>query len=239
LLLLVASELDPAAAQAAQLWPEVHVAVMTPRDLCRGGIAIKVDAFQDGKIVVQGKVESVYEIDAVITTLRSVPHYELWEVDDNDRPYVASELTAFLFYFLSRLDCPVLNRPTSHFLTGPSWGQLQWLWACRQCGLRTRPGLLNSRENTALIEQPPQCGTVHVLDDSIVPVGRVQADPTPYVRLARCAGVRYLAVHQSEDDKGCHVSLIDTVPNLADPCVANLLRSRFPWRQHGSVVGTG
>jgi hypothetical protein len=239
LLLVIASELDVVAAHAARIWPEARVAMMTPRDLCRGGIAIEVDAFHDGEVVVQGKVEPVCGIEAAISLLRSVPQYELWEIDDGDRPYVASELTAFLFYFLSRLECPVLNRPSAHLLSGPSWGPLQWIWACRQCDLRTRPGPIVQPDDTVPEEQPLRCGTVHVLDDRTMRVGRTQADDARYVRLARLAGVRYLAVHASEDDDGGHVSLIDTVPNLADPCVAGLLRNHFRWGEHGPALGTG
>lgn len=239
MLLVVASELDVAAAQAARIWPEARVAVMTPRDLCRAGIAIVVDAFHDGEVVVEGKVEPVGGIEAAISLLRSVPQYELWEIDDGDRPYVASELTAFLFYFLSRLKCPVLNRPSAHLLSGPSWGPLQWMWACRQCDLRTWPEPMFQPDDSVPEVQSPPCGTVHVLDGRTTHAGRTQAGAARYVRLARHAGVRYLAVQESEDDDGCHVSLIDTVPNLADPCVAGLLRNHFRWREYGPAVGTG
>lgn len=237
MLLIVASELDTAAAQASRIWPEARVGIMTPRDLCSGGTAIEVDAFGEGKVVVQGQVEAVSGIDAAISLLRAVPQYELWQIDDADRPYVASELTAFLYYFLSRLECPVLNRPSAHLLSGPGWGSMQWVWACRQCDLRTRPDSLHRLEGAAPPEPLPRCGTVHVLDDQTFHEGRTQADAGHYVRLARRAGVRYLAIHESEDQFGCYVSLVDTVPNLADPRVADLLKNQFRWREHGFALG--
>ena len=60
---------------------------------------------------------------------------ELFNVAETDRKYVASEILAFLYYFLSRLTCPVRNRPTAHCLVGPSWGVQQWSAAFRRSGI--------------------------------------------------------------------------------------------------------
>ena len=62
-------------------------------------------------------------------------------MNDDDRTYVASEITAFLFYFLTRLQCPALNRPTAHCLTVPSWGRMQCMHVRRQAGIATRAWL--------------------------------------------------------------------------------------------------
>lgn len=58
------------------------------------------------------------ELDAVITLLPWVWAPELTHVIEEDREYVASEMSAFLLAWLCELQCTVIDRPSALSLTG-------------------------------------------------------------------------------------------------------------------------
>jgi hypothetical protein len=53
-----------------------------------------------------------------------------------DREYVAAEMDAFLASWLTRLRCPVLNRPVATSLMGPNRSRERWLLLAASAGLR-------------------------------------------------------------------------------------------------------
>jgi hypothetical protein len=89
--------------------------------------------------VVDGQVVAVEEISGVLIRLPYVFEQELLHIVPGDRAYVAAEMQAFLISWLSRLKCPVLNRPTPSYLLGPNWRPQQWVYTAAQVGIPVRP----------------------------------------------------------------------------------------------------
>ena len=114
--------------------------------------------------VVSGHVVATAEIAGVLTRLPCVTEHELPHIVPADRAYVATEMTAFLAFWLSELACPVLNRPTPACLTGPNWRPEQWVHAAAQLGMPVCPvhrqALLTADVPAANSEQQPVTITV-------------------------------------------------------------------------------
>jgi len=85
--------------------------------------------------VVEGKRVPQKEITGVLTRLPCVFEQELVDITPDDRRYVAAEMTAFLLFWLSRLKCPVLNRPTPTCLSGPYWRREKWIHVAARVGI--------------------------------------------------------------------------------------------------------
>ena len=96
-------------------------------------------------LVADGRTLPVAVISGVLNLLPFVPEFELFTIGKSDRRYVASEISAMLTYFLTEIECPVINRPSAEFLGGPGWRPEQWFLACRQAGIATRAVRRRSR----------------------------------------------------------------------------------------------
>ena len=112
---------------------------MTPRDLSVAGWRQRLSAPDCGSVVVGGRVIARGEITGVLTLLPCVSERELLHVAPGDRRFVASEMTAFLLFWLSSLRCAVLNRPTPMCLSGPSWLKEYWVHKAAEAGIPVRP----------------------------------------------------------------------------------------------------
>jgi hypothetical protein len=188
--------------------------VLTPNDACKLGWKVELDAFDESCAVVDGKVIPVRDITGVVTLLPNVMEYELLAVEDADRRYVASEVMAFLFYVLSRLQCPVLNRPTAHCLTGPNWRPEQWSALCRRVGLSTQPPSVQSSVDARRIS---------VVGSACV--GEAPEDTRSRVRqLARLASVEHLTITLGSDTA---VSAIELAPDLRDEQIRSAVQYYF------------
>jgi hypothetical protein len=93
----------------------------------------------EGRFVIGGRVHAVHEIDGVLVRSPTILESELGSITPSDRSYVAAEMNAFLVYWLSVLDRPVLNRPTPRSLGGPGWYPEQWIHCAAAVGLQTVP----------------------------------------------------------------------------------------------------
>jgi hypothetical protein len=93
----------------------------------------------EARFVIGGRIHDVREIDGVLVRSPTVLADELASITPSDRNYVASEINAFLVYWLSVLDRPVLNRPTPRSLGGPGWYPEHWIHCAASVGLQTAP----------------------------------------------------------------------------------------------------
>ena len=141
MIVIVASRWDPTATALAARWATHDAQVLTPRDLSVAGWRQRLNRSSDrkgvsrGSAVVNGNVVPQEQITGVLTLLPGVSADELADITPRDRPYVAAEMTAFLLLWLSRLRCPVLNRPTPTCLSGPHWRQEKWVQVAAQAGI--------------------------------------------------------------------------------------------------------
>ena len=215
MILIVASALDNGVREVAAAWSTDCAAVLTPGDACKLGWKVELNDFDESCAVVDGKVIPVRDITGVVTLLPNVMDYELFGVEDADRRYVASEVMAFLFYLLSRLQCPVLNRPTAHCLTGPNWRPEQWSVLCRRVGLYTQPPCVQPSKDTRRIS---------VVGSDFV--GEAPEDTRARVRqLARLASVEHLTITLGSDDYA--VRGIELAPDLRDEPVRSAVQRYF------------
>jgi hypothetical protein len=225
-ILIVASELDAVARDAASSWPGDDAVVLTPRDLCTRGWRIDLGAFEESQIVASGNIYPVRDVAGVITLLPYVMDYELFTIEELERKYVASEIAAFLFYFLSKLECPVLNRPTAHCLAGPSWRPEQWNEVCRQAGLPTRPPRHLHDSQSPAPELTNISTWVSVVGSECVgeaePKTRLSA-----VKLARLARVEFLTVRLQGNAEDKSVHSIELVPDLGNPAIVKAVQNHL------------
>jgi len=85
-----------------------------------------------------GEPVQTERLTGVLVRLPFVLKEELSSLAAEDREYAASEMTAFLLSWLTRLACPVLNRPTPMCLAGPAWRPEKWVQAAASLGIPVR-----------------------------------------------------------------------------------------------------
>ena len=226
MILIVTSELDSVAPEAAAKWPECPAATLTPRDLCTKGWCIETEDFDNGRIVANGAVTLVRQITGVVTLLQCVSDYELFRIEEVDRKYAASEINAFLVYFLSRLTCRVLNRPSAYCLSGPSWHPTQWVWACRRAGIPAEAAPACAAPVVAKPRSEPEfCRSVSIVGDSCL------GGDSPYsanvAQLAKFARVEFLTARFTMDGKDEVLRSISTVPDLKDKAIARAVHEHL------------
>lgn len=111
---------------------------MVPADLSRSGWCCNSQNPDDSRCVIEGTPHRSSEIRGVLVRLPSVLATDLPHIVVSDREYVASEMTAFMVYWLNALGKPVLNRPTPRSLLGPGWFPEHWIYYAAQAGMRVR-----------------------------------------------------------------------------------------------------
>jgi hypothetical protein len=107
---------------------------LTPRDLSKRGWQHHPTCAGMDTLPIGEHVLAASEITAVITRIAAVSVRDLTHIVEEDRDYVASEMTSFLLSFLTQLECPVINRPSAGSLMGPSWTQIRWRVAATRAG---------------------------------------------------------------------------------------------------------
>ena len=85
--------------------------------------------------VADGERRATRDVTGVLVRLPAVRTGDLPHIAEADRDYAAAEMTAFLAYWLSALECPVVNRPTPSLLMGPAWPVARWLALARELGI--------------------------------------------------------------------------------------------------------
>ncbi|MTD55244.1 hypothetical protein [Amycolatopsis pithecellobii] len=138
MIVIVAARTDASASALARRWPRDAARVLTADDLASPGWRVSGGNPATDRAVVQGDIVPVHRITGVLTRIPAITEGELPVLAPEDRSYAAGEMTAFLSYWLSSLDCPVLNRPSAAGLCAPGWRSEQWVHTAGKLGLPVR-----------------------------------------------------------------------------------------------------
>lgn len=188
-LLVLASAWDAPARAFAQA---ADAALATPRDLSREGWTFRLDAPAAATLVAGGEVLRVADIGCVLTRLSGISEADLPHIAEEDRSYVAAEMSAFLLSLLTSLPLRVVNRPAVQCLCGPYASDAGWRRRAASLGLATAPLRQDARLDR--MERPEADGaTVAVVGGATFgAVDPVQAAAA--ATLARDAGADLLTV---------------------------------------------
>jgi len=139
MIIIVASRYDSPACRFKDRQVGESVCLLTGEDLSVAGWRYRVSDPSGSIAMIGGLPVNQSEISGVLTRLEWVWEGELLEIVENDRAYVAAEMSAFLVSWLSELTCPILNRPSPGSLNGPAWGRERWNFAASKAGMRVAP----------------------------------------------------------------------------------------------------
>jgi hypothetical protein len=225
MLVIVASAWDTAARGLASQW---GARLLTPKDLSRSGWRCRFGSPEPGNAVVDGEVVAADAIRGLLTRLPWVTEGELDHIAAHDRAYVAAEMHAFLFAWLSRLACPVLNRPTPFCLSGPSWRHEQWILAAARLGIPVRKA-----HRRAHLDTPPQQGAaasglmaVTVVGDQSA--GAANPSLVQHTRsIAAVAGCVTLTAYYEEGPADYQLAGVSLWPDITDSAVCDILLRSF------------
>jgi hypothetical protein len=213
MLIVVASRADEEAGALASRWGSTIARVLQPHDLSVPGWRHYAHCAGASTAVVDGVPIAVGDITGVLTLMPAVIEAELDQISAEDRSYVAAEMHAFLFAWLSALRCPVMNRPDGGCLSGPPWTVERWTWEAHRAGFDTGP-----HESI----EAAQLDAVTIVGDQVFPKAAVTGR-LPVERLARQAGLETMSVMLSRGRFVC----ASARPHLTTPGVSEALLSRL------------
>jgi len=222
MIVIVANRWDETPKAVASRWAVQDVGVMMPQDLSVAGWRQSSGGLDSDVAVVEGKRVPQKEITGVLARLPCVFEEELIEIAPADRRYVAAEMTAFLLFWLSRLKCPVLNRPTPTCLSGPYWHREKWVRVAAAAGIPVQPVHRHAAPTGSFAE-----GEFLSNPATVTVVGRrVFGETEPVLRrraqcMADLAGVELLAVHFSGPERGARFVGADVFPKLSEDRLAD------------------
>jgi hypothetical protein len=121
--LVVTSSTDPDLSLFKSL---PRTAIVVPAHLSQPGWFYEVSKGEHARLVASTGVLFAHDISGVLTRIKRVWPGELPHINEEDREYVASEMTAFLAALLNELPCVVVNRPAANCLLGPPWTAEHW-----------------------------------------------------------------------------------------------------------------
>ncbi|HXZ43069.1 MAG TPA: hypothetical protein VEG68_20190 [Terriglobales bacterium] len=224
MIVVVANRWDQVAQAFVSRWAAHNIRVLTSQDLSAVGWHQRLSSADQATAVVGKEVVPQKEIEAVVTRIPCVVAEELFDIVPGDRPYVATEMTAFLLFWLSSLKCLVVNRPTPTCLSGPYWRQENWARAAAAAGIPVEPVCRRS-----MFPSPgPQHVTSQTLTNVTVIGPRVFGDTDPVLhdqarRLADVAGVELLVVRFSNPERGARFVSADVYPDLSNDAIASAM----------------
>lgn len=155
MILVLASQRDAGAAALAAGWAGARL--LTPSDLSQPGWALPAGpsgwtSSATGRGIADGEPFASDDLTCVVSLLSAVDAGELTWLAPEHREYVASEMTAFLGYWLATLGDRCLVRPSHASLAGPCPPASAWASAA---GLRlaapTAPGATEPRRTAVTI----------------------------------------------------------------------------------------
>lgn len=219
---VVASCADSAAQAFVRRYAGQGLRLLTPEDLSCAGWCYRLGAMETAMAMIGGQPVAVCNIAGVITRLPFVSTDDIDHIAAADRAYVAAEMQAFLFSWLTALRCPVLNRPTAHCLAGPAWSPAQWVNVAARLGLPVTTACQHARfpgvPSTRGVSRP-QGVTVTVVGQRAI--GRVAVALRRQAHaLATAAGADLLVVRFSGRADGAAFVGAHVWPNLAATTVA-------------------
>ena len=202
MLVILASIYDKSVEHLVELWDPHDVSVLTCKEISMAGWRHYLTDSALSTSVINGKKINNEQIDGVLTRLPYVTETEVPHIVNHDRSYVAAEMMAFLVSWLSRLKCPVLNKPTPQCLLGPNWSQEQWVYTGAKIGMPVRSVYRHSHQSN-MIHHPVgevQRVTVYVIGDRCYGALNNEMAEQSFC-LARGAGVDMLSVHFAASEK--------------------------------------
>ena len=192
MILVLANSRDLPARRLVETWRAHDARLLTLADLSRAGWRHYLGEVGPEIAIACGELIPAASINGVITRIPWVTPEDLLHVVDGDRDYVAAEISAFLLAWLSRLTCPVINRPTTNSLMGAPHAAEGWIAIAARAGLRL-PWTRRVFPAPPEPAWPPEAVTVSVLGDRCFgPVDPALAEQA--CRLAAAANVELLAV---------------------------------------------
>jgi hypothetical protein len=240
-LVVLAAPDDDAARALVARWGRDRAGLLTSADLSRAGWHHELGTSGTGRstAVVDGRLVETEAIAGVLTLLPCVLPHELDQIVPGDREYVAQEMTAFLLAWLVQLRCPVLNRPTTTSLAGPSWPVERWRHLAAHAGLRAVPIRRLAGPAASVGTEPASAvASVTVVGDCCV--GDAPALAAPARRLAEAAGAQLLTVYFDRADASASVLAAEPRPPVGDWRVADAILAHL--RQAGparTATGAG
>jgi hypothetical protein len=221
MIVIVANRWDETPKAVASRWAVRDVEIMMPQDLSVAGWRQGSDSLDGDAAIVAGKLTPQKEITGVLTRLPCVFEEELVEITPDDRRYVAAEMTAFLLFWLSRLKCPVLNRPTPTCLSGPHWRREKWIHVAARAGIPVQP----VHRHAAPTGSSPQEKILSTTCTVTVIGNRTFGEVEPLLHqqalcLAKSAGVELLSINLSGPERGARFVNADIFPDLSEERLA-------------------
>jgi hypothetical protein len=191
-ILVLANAWDAPAHGLARQAGGAEIVVATPRDLSRAGWRYRPDDPGATLTVAGGETLPATQIGCVLTRMSGVGEADLPHIAEDDRAYVAAEMTAFLLALLAGFDRPVVNRPTPSCLCGPHRSDAGWRRLAIALGLSAAPLRLTAAPGRPQ-EAEPEPSLVTVVGKTALGA-EDQAQAQAALKLARGAGADLLTV---------------------------------------------
>ena len=201
MIVVVAGDRDGAARSLVAGWGAYDAHLITPAGLSVTGWRCYSHPLNHSRFVLGGRVVEDSEVSGVLTRLVCVTENDLPHIQSPDRAYVAAEMTAFLLWWLSSLDCPVINRPTPTGLAGPNWRTQEWAHCAAGLGIPTRSVIRTVSRSASRSGPEPAVAGVKVTIVGARCLGSDDAWITSKAsRLAAAAGAALLEVEFSSPE---------------------------------------
>src|ERR1700733_631324 len=202
------------------MFPPGAASLVTASDLYRSfKAAVRLADFSAATLTIGGVRMSPHEIRGIVSSIAYFLPQEFYYVEPADRDYVCAETTAFFIYFLSQLDCPKLNPPTTKALCGLGMHRIEWMRAARAFGVQLQPVCL--QDGRALYDDAGNarprvratCIGDTIVEDEVPEVVREQARA-----LSRAFSMPYLCVEFTSSGNDAYL-LADlwSVPDVRVP----------------------
>jgi len=226
LILVFASELDEVARDATTEWSEQQAVLLTPADIFCKGWRTRIGGVHDWSIVANRQQWPIRSVSGVVSLLPRILARELFDIQEEDRPFAAAEATAFALFFLSSIPCPVVNRPTPNCLNGPNWQPEQWTRACFEAGVAFK---VSCRRTNEVIRPETACSGLR----SVTVLGGKCLEDTSegcladVLTLAQLANVTFLQVYFAQDEGESIFYRAQLTPDLSKVGIRTALREYF------------
>jgi hypothetical protein len=198
-ILVLAEVKDAAVVSLAGEFEPTPAAVLTCPELAADRSCLRHPDFPDSTITVEARNVGVAQIAGVVNLLAAVVPKTLTVYEPEEREYQASELHAWLLFFLSALVCPVVNRPTPLSLNGPVLNPIGWYHLARAAGIPLSAVSVDSAEGT----NPRARGSGNLVEVVCLGGGILAPSGTAAdrytVELARRSGVEYLKARYTNE----------------------------------------
>jgi len=228
MLVILAARQDETAEWLADRWQPHNAVLLSAIDLSTSGWSFYLPSSGESRACIGGRKVRNKEIDGVLTRIQRVHGQELNHIMPSDRQYVASEMTAFLFAWLSSLTCPVLNRPTSNCLSGPGWRTEEWIRLASRLGIAVSAVRRRSSDSVNNPEDRSSCEVVVAGDECFGKAAPVLLDNARM--LARAAGTDFLSVRFTGPEADRAFVSASLWPDPASPEIADAVLRRLQGR---------